>query len=1175
MSNTIENEVISKTYQMKTDRQHVLDAPDTYIGSIVSSELKTWTFDEPDNILVEKNINYIEALLKLFDECIINARDHSIRMSQKKINEPDNDNINQVSYIDVNITEDGTITICNDGNGIDVIKHPEHLIWVPELIFAHLRTSTNYNKDEQKIVGGKNGYGVKLIFIWSTSGEIETLDHVRGLRYKQQFRDNMSIIEAPIIAKVKSPKSFTKITFKPDYTRLGISGLTPEMALLFKKRVFDIAAVTNSKIKVRYNNELVPVKNFKNYIELFIADKSTIIYESTDDRWEYAISLCPNGEFTQISFVNGINTLSGGKHVEYILNKIVGGIIDYIEKKKKMKVSASSIKEQLFLFLRCDIVNPSFDSQSKTKLTTLVSQFGSSCIVSDKFIEKVIKLGVMDTACKINQIKENKTIAKKTDGVKSRNITGIPKLNDANFAGTEKSKDCTLILCEGDSAKAGVLSGLSSKDKDVFGVYPLKGKMLNVRGETALKISANKEITEFKKILGLENGKVYKSIQDVNKHLRYSKILIFTDQDLDGSHIKALIINVFDSEWSSLIEIPGFISFMNTPILKANKSSKEILFYNQGEYEDWKEDPMNLSGWKVKYYKGLGTSTASEFKDYFKNPKMVGFNYTEECRDNIDKLFNKKRADDRKEWLKNYDRKNYLNTSTELISYKEFIDKELIHFSKYDCDRNIPNMVDGLKTSQRKILYCAFKRNLVTEIKVGQFSGYVSEHSNYHHGEASLNGAIIGLAQNYMGSNNINLLVPSGQFGTRLANGHDHASERYIFTLLSKITKTIFNPDDNKILEYLDDDGTIVEPLFYIPILPMILVNGTRGIGTGFSSTILSYNPLDIVSYLKHKIGDTGEDYIFPISPYYEGFNGSIIPLDEIGKSFMFKGNYTVISDEKIHITELPVGYSTDKFRELVEELREATDADGKKIIPLIKEFKDNSTDVVIDILITFQKEQLAELLVSSNSKNPTGCNNFEKKMKLYTTESTGNMHLFNEEDKLVYYEKVEDIIDAFYVVRLEYYQKRKDYIIDELEKVLVVLRNKVKYIESILDEIIDLRHKNNDTINAMMEENGFDKIDDDFEYLINLPMKSVSIENVEKLTNLYNSKSQELELIKNKTIKQSWSEELAKFKTEYTKFREELIADKTSTGSGETGSGKKVVKKAQTPIVSKKNVSI
>jgi len=1167
MTTTAENEIISKTYQMKTDRQHVLDAPDTYIGSVISSELKTWTFEDSDDkdTMVEKNITYIEALLKLFDECIINARDHSIRMAQKKINEPDNENINQVTFIDVNITDDGTITICNDGNGIDVAKHPEHLIWIPQMIFGMLRTSTNYNKDEQKIVGGKNGYGVKLIFIWSTFGEIETLDHIRGLRYKQQFRNNMSIIEDPIIAKVKSSKSFTKITFKPDYTRLGIQTLTPEMSLLFKKRVFDIAAVTNSKIKVRYNNELVPVKNFKNYIDLFVTDKSNIVYETTDDRWEYAVSLCPNGEFTQISFVNGINTLSGGKHVDYILNKIVNGVIDYIEKKKKVKVSPSSIKEQLILFLRCDIVNPSFDSQSKTKLTTISSQFGSSCSVSDKFIEKVVKLGVMDTACKINQIKENKTIAKKTDGVKSRNITGIPKLNDANFAGTEKSKDCTLILCEGDSAKAGVLSGLSSKDKDIFGVYPLKGKMLNVRGETALKISANKEITEFKKILGLENGKVYKTIQDVHKYLRYSKILIFTDQDLDGSHIKALIINVFDSEWSSLIEIPGFISFMNTPILKAKNNSKEILFYNQGEYDTWKQDPNNLSGWKVKYYKGLGTSNAKEFKEYFKSPKMVGFNYTEECRNNIDKLFNKKRADDRKEWLKDYNRMNYLNTSTELISYKEFIDKEVIHFSKYDCDRNIPNMVDGLKTSQRKILYCAFKRNLVSEIKVAQFSGYVSEHSNYHHGEASLNGAIIGLAQNYMGSNNINLLVPSGQFGTRLANGHDHASERYIFTLLTKITKTIFNPDDNKVLNYLDDDGTIVEPLFYVPIIPMILVNGTCGIGTGFSSTVLSYNPLDIVSYLKHKLSDNSEEeYIFPISPYYEGFNGSIIPLDENGKSFMFKGRYTVIGDDKVHITELPVGLSTDKFREIIEELRETTDADGKKIIPLIKEFKDNSTDVIIDILITFQKEQLTELLGTSHPKNPTGCNNFEKKLKLYTTENTGNMHLFNEEDKLVYYEKVEDIIDAFYKVRLDYYQKRKDYIIVELEKELVILKNKVKYIENILDETIDLRHKKNCEINKMMEDNDFDKIDGDFEYLINLPMKSVSIENVDKLTNLYNSKNQELGVIKSKTIKQSWTDELGKFETEYTKFRTELIAEKTTSQceNSSAGGAKKVAKK-------------
>ena len=180
----------------------------------------------------------------------------------------------------------------------------------------------------------------------------------------------------------------------------------------------------------------------------------------------------------------------------------------------------------------------------------------------------------------------------------------------------------------------------------------------------------------------------------------------------------------------------------------------------------------------------------------------------------------KKRADDRKTWLEGYDRELYMDTDESQVTFKEFIGKEMIHFSKYDCDRSIPNIMDGLKTSQRKILFAAKKRNLKSEIKVAQFSGYVSEHSSYHHGEASLNGAIVNMAQNFVGSNNINPLVPSGQFGTRLKGGSDSASERYIFTYLNPITTTIFRDEDDKVLKYLDDDGTPVEPVWYAPIIP-------------------------------------------------------------------------------------------------------------------------------------------------------------------------------------------------------------------------------------------------------------------------------------------------------------------------------------------------------------------
>ena len=260
-----------------------------------------------------------------------------------------------------------------------------------------------------------------------------------------------------------------------------------------------------------------------------------------------------------------------------------------------------------------------------------------------------------------------------------------------------------------------------------------------------------------------------------------------------------------------------------------------------------------------------------------------------------------------------------IDTNTEEVTYKEFIDKELIHFSKYDCDRSIPNLMDGLKISQRKILFSGFKKNLKNEIKVAQFSGYVSEHAGYHHGEASLNGAIVNMAQNYVGSNNINLFNPNGQFGTRLApSGKDSASERYIFTQLNSLTRLIFPEIDDKILTYLDDDGQIVEPIYYAPIIPMILVNGSKGIGTGFSTDIMCHNPLEIIAYIKDKLNATNLE--LTVNPYYEGFKGEIIKITET--KYLIKGVYSV-SGNKVHVTELPVGFATDDYKQYLEELIE------------------------------------------------------------------------------------------------------------------------------------------------------------------------------------------------------------------------------------------------------------
>jgi DNA topoisomerase-2 len=500
-------------------------------------------------------------------------------------------------------------------------------------------------------------------------------------------------------------------------------------------------------------------------------------------------------------------------------------------------------------------------------------------------------------------------------------------------------------------------------------------------------------------------------------------------------------------------------------------------------------------------------------------------------------VFNKKRADDRKLWLGEYNRESYLNTNDKMVSYEDFINKELIHFSKYDCDRSIPNLMDGLKISLRKILYSAFKKNLTTEIKVAQFSGYVSEHSGYHHGEASLNAAIVGMAQNFVGSNNIHLLMPNGQFGTRLQGGKDSASERYIFTQLNKITRHIFPEMDDNILSYLNDDGLLVEPIFYAPIIPMVLVNGSKGIGTGFSTDIMCYNPTQIIQYIRGKLSGAlpGGDVEFV--PYYEGFRGTIQKVSDEGK-YLFKGKYEKMGVDKIRVTELPVGYWTDDFKEYLESLTETVDKTGKKIVPVVKEYDDMSKDTSVDFIITLQKGKLAELEANQLDH---GCNGVEKQFKLFSTNNSTNMHLFDANDKLKKYDRVQDIIDDYFVTRLELYQKRKDYMVDALSKELLVLSNKSRYISELLVGTIDFRNKKKEAVIQMLNDKKYSTMnhDEEFKYLTKLPMDSVTEENVERLNKEHADKVAELDYVKTTSTSQMWLKELDVLEKEYVKMRE------------------------------------
>jgi len=1199
-------------YQKMTDIEHILKKPDTYIGTIERTETMDYVMDiaAPTNpisedassaapavyALTRRNITYIPGLYKLFDEGMVNMRDHVVRQAQAIADgKPD---ALPVTTLEVEIDPaDGTIHMTNDGNGIDVAEHPEHKLWIPEMIFGHLRTSTNYDENKkEKIVGGKNGFGFKLVLIWSVWGRVETVDHIRGLKYVQEFRNNLSEIGKPTISKTKV-KPYTRVSFRPDYAKFGLPGnnLTPDMLALFMKRTYDIAAVTDKTVKVKYNGALVPVRHFQQYVDLYIGAKGgesgvKRIYENPDPRWEYVICLTTTDEFAHVSFVNGIYTPRGGKHVEYITNQIVRKLAELIKKKKKVDVKPNTIKEQLMLFLRCDIENPSFSSQTKDELGTAVANFGSSCKVSDDFIEKLAKLGVMDAACALTEVKDTKA-AKKTDGAKTRNIRGIPKLIDANYAGSpDKSAQCTIILCEGDSAKAGIISGLSKEDRNYIGVYPMKGKLFNVHGETTKRISENREIAEIKQILGLETGKTY-TPADVATKLRYGKVLFMTDQDLDGAHIQGLGINLFQTEWPSLTKIPGFIGFMNTPILKARRGAQEVLFYNDGEFETWKKQFPNAvvpAGWNTKYYKGLGTSTGKEFKEYFEHKKMVSFIHTgKESDDHLDMAFNKKRADDRKDWLANYSRDAYLDTSKPDIPYEEFIDRGLIHFSIYDNERSIPNLMDGLKISLRKILYAAFKKGgLKTEIKVAQFSGYVSEHSGYHHGEASLNAAIVGMAQNFVGSNNINLLEPNGQFGTRSAGGDDSASERYIFTQLNRLTRLIFRQEDDAVLSYINDDGQMVEPVFYAPAIPMVLVNGSKGIGTGFSTDVMPHNPLQIIAYIRAMLAATPTADCPVIEPYFKGFKGTIrnIAAATVPPKFLIKGIYEIIADRKVRITELPVGTWTDDYKQFLEKLMEPPaasaadkDKDKSSSVPVLKEYTDMSTDTIVDITITFHPsyphlpKELQDTIIDADA----GTNKLEKLLGLFTTQSTTNMNLFDAREKLRKYASIYDIIQDYYTERFALYIKRKAAMLAQLANELRVLTNKAKYIQEVLDDKLELRRQTKDAIFAKMTAHGFEHIEGDteYKYLLKMPMDSVTDENVKHLLSERDTKRAQHQQLTETSIETLWTHDLDELEQEYKKWvTVSTAAAGTTSNKGSSGSTseavatrkKKVIKKAQ-----------
>jgi DNA topoisomerase-2 len=897
-------------------------------------------------------------------------------------------------------------------------------MYIPEMIFGHLLSSSNYDDAQDKVTGGRNGYGAKLCNIFSTEFTVETADSRQKKKYKQTWTKNMSVKGKPKITDNKGD-DYTKVTFRPDYAKFNMEGMDDDFEALVKRRIYDMAG-TLKDIKIKLNGDRIKCTNFKKYMEMYtkslqaeaaesgdiISEKQVIITDKPHERWEIGFAVS-DGSFKQVSFVNSIATTSGGTHIKYVADQITSRLIETIKKKNKKGVTLkpAQIQNHMFLFVNCQIVNPAFTSQTKEQLTTKASQFGSKFQVSDKFLDQVAKSEIVTNIMHFAEKKADQLLAK-SDGSKRARMNNS-KLTDANKAGTKDGWKCTLILTEGDSASGLALAGRAVVNPDLIGVFPLRGKLLNVRDATVAQISNNAEIQNIKKFMGLQHKKEYTD----TKGLRYGHLMIMTDQDHDGSHIKGLLINFLEAHYPSLLKIPDFLNVFITPIVKVWKGDpkhpKQLKsFFTMPEYEAWKLQVQGQKGWDHKYYKGLGTSSPEDAEVYFRDLDLHLKEFDpmkKEEAELIDLAFSKKKADARKNWLREFVPGTFLDMSAKQITYNDFVNKELILFSMADNLRSIPSVVDGLKPSQRKVLYTCFKRNLRKDMKVVELSGMVSGMTNYSYGETSLQQTIVGLAQTFVGSNNINCLEPSGNFGSRRMGGQDAASARYIYTRLSPFARRIFNQADEALLTYHEDDGSQIEPVNYIPVVPLVLLNGADGIGTGWSTSIPNYKPEDIVENLKLRMAGDSKECMKPMQPWFRGFCGT---TEDLGNDrWRFSGIIQQTGDNEVEITELPVRMWTQDFKDKLEEIIKA-----EKTPSFIKDYMEYNTPTKVHFVIKMEDKQM-KIAVEKG---------LEETFKLTKSMATSNLVAFDGQGRIHKYETVLDIMEEFYHIRLQFYDKRK-----------------------------------------------------------------------------------------------------------------------------------------------------
>ena len=990
-----------KDYTLLTQAEQCLRNPDMYVGSVnVEKGNDADGHDWPyyfDGVLNKKYV--IPAMYKLIDELLVNVMDVHTKNSTGE----------EAPVKNVWITVDydtNTISVKNDGDGVPVELHEKASkalkknVLCPELVWFHFGSGDNFDGD--RIVGGKNGYGAKLCGVFSNKYEVKTCDG-KGKQFKMVAQDNMSKMGKASVKSVKS-SAYTKVTFTIDMTRFTQDGLPlvsipTDTRFAIEQRVQDLANFMPD-VRVKLNGTRVKAKTLAKQAKEVLGK---VLFSHENEKYYVAVGpRKEEGGSGCCSYVNGTFNRNGGRHINQLLSSLNNGLYNLYPEYKKTNVSRYQLGRRLTVFASLkNVVNVMYDGQCKDEVKSadnLRCPISSNNAAHKKYFTTLRK-ELKDYIQKKKSQSENRE-ARATDGQGSSRYVNVEDLVDARQAGGVWSQDCALYVTEGKSA-----ARLTSEmvPKATCGVLPIRGKMKNAGKHSKANFHQTKEVIAIKKALGLKLGRSKNT-----DNLRYGKLVIMTDQDSDGYHIRMLLLSMFAEYWPELLA-KGFIWIFETPIVRAKKGAETLNFYDQSNVQ---EHVNNNAGWKYKYYKGLGTSTAADAKEYYQHRNELMWKVSGDIS-LIKKCMGKsKEADTYRKWIssgeKACDREDRGNV--------EFIVKQQFgNFAFAQNSRKIPHVVDGLLPSNRKVLLYAlhnFKTGDNDNI-VDRFANRAADKMKYHHGSSNLIGVIVNMASDHVGGIALPYFVKGGQFGSRHDN--EHAAGRYLKTGLLDHVKLLYPPVDLQFFPQQMDEGELIEPKFMVPIIPMLLVNGHRGgLGVGWLSEIPPMMLKQVIRMVKRRLNNQS-DLNPPI--YYNGFTGVVADTYTEGK-------YTRENDE-ITVTELPIGLKTDKF---IEAIRKHTSR--------IDFMTNHGVGNTVHLKIRGCEEKVVEKLMKRPIKKQHVAFNLDGTIQDYSDENGF----------------VKNVLDVFMKERHSIYEKRKAKIASDLKKEHEKLVTKANVIKSFID---------------------------------------------------------------------------------------------------------------------------